>query len=234
VDTTEFFEGLNDSGHFSGRCDITFDEPMGRLSGQATVTVEARPEIRLVISNFEIDPAFGNSPLALEAFLLGEPLKRQGEGVMLTVHANKEERRPNGISVETDAGTFSATSALLNPPMFLAFSQDKTVTFFPNDLTFTSLMKEATRYWLMPLQGPFAKHYLHRQGPSHPMGLNNAPFSPFTADGFACGFQMFEAGHNPRHRLSDYDAIAFGEVHGFAWGDRKFTLGTRLRRNRSR
>lgn len=217
MDSTELFEGLNDSGTFLGRCEVTFDKPMGRLFGQATVTVEGRPEIRLEISDFQIDPAYGNSPLALGAFLLGEPPKVQGEKVVLALRASEEDRRPNAISVETDTGMFSATSAILHPPTFLPLSQEQTVSFVPNDLTFTSFAKEPAKYWVMPLQGPFAEHYLHRQQRlSHPMALNNESFWPFTADGFACGFQMFEAGHNPRHRLSNYDAIAFGEVRGLA------------------
>jgi len=212
VDRKQLFQGLNDAGTYSGRCEVTFEKPFGHLCGQATVTVESRPEVNLEVSTFEIDPTYGNSPLALQAFLLGEPLRAEGTGVKLTVHAHTEDRRPSSISVETDAGTFSATSALLNPPMFLSLRQDKALSFIPNDLTFASLTKETAKYWLMPLQGPFAKHFLRRQGPPHPMGLDNAGYYPITADGRACGFQMFEAGHNPRHPLATYDAIAFGEL----------------------
>ncbi len=216
MDTSQLFQGLNDVGTYSGRCEVTFENPFGRLCGQATVSVESRPEVKLEVSAFEIDPNYGNSPFALEAFLLGELPGNEGQGVRLTIHAHTEERRPSSISVEVDVGTFSVTSAMLNSPMFFTFRQDKTLSFIPNDLTFASLTNESARYWLMPLQGPFAKHWMRRQGPQHPLCFDNAGYYPFTADGRACGFQMFEAGQNPKHPLADYDAIAFGELRGSA------------------
>jgi hypothetical protein len=212
MEIAQLFQGLNDSGTYTGPGEVKFEHPHGWVTGSAAIDVKGRPEITLEIGEFEIDPAYGTSPIALQAFLLGEPLKQAGTGVILTAHAETPDRRATSILVHSDAGVLSASSALLHPPVFLGLDDRKRISLVPNDLVFNCHAKVGARHWFLPLQGPFAEYFPSRGGPSHLMCVNGGAYFPFIADGRDCGFQIFEKGKGPQHPLQPYDAIVFGEL----------------------
>ena len=207
------FQDLNADGTYSGRCTFSLDDPVGRVTGTATLRIgsNSKTEAEVSIEEFEAPPEYGENLLA---FFNASPPKRQGEQTVVTIPVTVEERRITSLTVETVKGTFTASSGLLITPVFLGFGSKETLSLVLNDLAFSPHAGLAPKYWLIPLQGPFGEHYLKRAAPPHIMALEGEGISTFSANNLECGLQTFDASKRPSHSVAVYDALAFGEVNG--------------------
>lgn len=203
------FQELHDNGSYSGPCRVAFDDPVGDITGNATVRVASasRAVAEISIDGFRSPPEYDNN---LMAFLNGSPPKRKGERVVVSIPAPSDERRITSLIVETESGTFTATSGLLANPFF----GGQTFALILNDLVLSRRTDAVARYWLMPLQGPFAEFHRPWSAPPHVLALDDEGYISFSADGHACGVQIFGKEKSPKHALATYDAVAFGELCG--------------------
>jgi len=211
MDRNSLFQDLHDDGTYSGPCEVALDNPAGQITGKATVRVasESRAIAEISITGFQAPPEYGNN---LVAFLNASLPRRTGKGVVVSIPASATERRISSLSVETESGTFTATSGLLANPVFLGLGSGETLSLALNDLVFSARTDETAKYWLMPLQGPFAEYHRPRAAPPHLLALDGEGHISFSADGRACGVQSFSKDKSPKHALATYDAIAFGEL----------------------
>lgn len=215
MDRNVLFEELHDDGIYSGSCEVIIDNPTGKITGEATVRVASNSHAvaKISIHELEAPPEYENSILA---FLNASPPKRQGKGTVISIAASANERRITSLTVETESGTFSATSGLLADPVFFGLGSNDTLSIVLNDLVFCRRTDAVAKYWLVPLQGPFEEFYRPRLAPSQLLALDGEGYISFSADGRACGVQIFSKEKAPKHPLANYDAIAFGELRGAA------------------
>ena len=211
MDRDFLFQELRDDGTYSGPCTVTFENPAGSITGQASVRVatESRAEAEISIEGFRTPPEYNNN---LVAFLNASLPKRKGERVVVSIQATANERRISSMTVETESGTFTATSGILANPVFWGFSNDETVSLVLNDLVFSRHTDSIAKYWFVPLQGPFAEYHRPRAAPPHLLALDGESYDAFSADGRGCGIQIFGKEKSPKHALATYDAAAFGEL----------------------
>jgi hypothetical protein len=207
------FEELRESGNYSGPCVVVFDDPVGEVRGTATISIgqAARAEAEVSIEEFQAPAEYGEN---LVAFLNASPPKQQGEKMVVSIPASADERRIVSLRVEAEEGTFSASSGILITPVLLGFQAKETLTLVLNDLAFSPKAIKVTKYWLLPLVGPFGEHYLRRAGGTYPIALDGEGFVTFSVDGLECGLQIFHPSKRPSHHAASYDALAFGEVRG--------------------
>jgi hypothetical protein len=91
MDRDCLFDELRDDGTYTGPCEVTLDDPPGRITGRATVHVssDSRTEIKVTIEKFEAPPEFKNNLLA---FLYASPPKLDREREVVSVPAATNER----------------------------------------------------------------------------------------------------------------------------------------------
>jgi hypothetical protein len=99
-------------------------------------------------------------------------------------------------------------------PVFWGLGGNETLSLTPNDLIFCRRPDQVAKFWLMPLRGPFAEFHCPRASTPHLLALDNDGYISFSAEGRACGIQIFANGKSPKHPLANYDAVAFGELGG--------------------
>jgi hypothetical protein len=205
------FQELLEDGSYSGRCTAVLDDPVGQVSGTATVNIQhsSRAEAEISIEEFQAPPEYGDN---LVAFLNASPPKRQGGKIVVSIPASADERRIVSLTVETEKGVFTASSGIVITPVMLGFQAKETLSLVLNDLAFSPHVAKIAKYWLIPLLGPFGEHYLRRATGSHSMALHDEGFVTFAADGLECGLQIFDPGKKPAHPMTAYDALAFGEL----------------------
>ena len=213
MNTDALFQELPDNGTWSGACEVTMQNPVGKITGTATVhvTADSHPEVTISIDGFQAPPEYGNN---LVAFLNASPPRRRDGGVLVAIPASADERRISSLEVKTESGTLIATSGLVTTPVFWGFGSNETLSLTPNDLNFFRSTDKEANFWFMPLGGPFAEFYRPTSAARHLLTLDNGGFISFSADGRVCGLQIFGEGKSPKHPLATYDAIAFGEVRG--------------------
>jgi hypothetical protein len=184
---------------------------VGSITGQASVRIgtEARTEAEISIEGFQAPTEYNNN---LVAFLNASLPRRAGERIVVPIPATGNDRRISSLTVETESGTFTATSGILINPVFWGLSNNETISLVLNDLVLSRHTNAIAKYWLMPLNGPFAEHHRPRSAPPHLLALDGGSYIPFSADGRACGLQIFAKDKSPKHTLVTYDAIAFGEL----------------------
>src|SRR6267378_8228439 len=117
MDRDSLFQELRDDGIYSGRCIVTLENPAGCITGQASVrvTTESRTEAEISIDGFQAPPEYNNN---LVAFLNASLPRREGERVVVPIPATGNDRRISSLTVETESGTFTATSGILVDPVF--------------------------------------------------------------------------------------------------------------------
>lgn len=215
MDRNSLFEELHDDGTYSGPCEVALDNPAGQIVGKATVRVgsESRAVAEISIAGFQAPPEYGDN---LIAFLNASPPRHTDKGIVVSIPATANERRISSLAVETESGTFTATSGLVANPVFWGLSGNETISLVLNDLVLSRRTEATAKYWLMPLQGPFAEYHRPRTAPPHLLSLDGESYISFSADGRACGVQMFSKEKSPKHTLATYDAVAFGELCGSA------------------
>src|SRR6266403_2695710 len=100
MDRDLLFQELRDDGIYSNPCTVTFENPVGSISGQASVGVaaESRTEAEISIDRFQTPPEYNNN---LVAFLNASLPKRDGERVVVPMPATATERRISSLTVET-------------------------------------------------------------------------------------------------------------------------------------
>ncbi len=213
MDRDSLFQELRDDGIYSGQCTVTLENPAGSIKGQASVRVAAasRTEVEISIDGFQAPPEYNNN---LVAFLNASPPRRAGERVVVSIPASANDRRISCLTVETESATFSATSGIIANPVFWGLSSNETISLVLNDLALSRRTDAIAKYWLMPLHGPFAEYHRPRVVPPHLLALDAGDYIPFSADGRACGLQIFGKEKTPKHALATYDAVAFGELCG--------------------
>jgi hypothetical protein len=214
MDRDSLFQGLRDDGTYRGPCTVTLEDPAGSLTGQASVRVggEFRSEVEISIDGFQAPPEYNNN---LVAFLNASPPRREGERVVVPIPATGNDRRISSLTAETESGTFTATSGILANAVFWGLGNNETISLVLNDLVLRHTDAIA-KYWLMPLKGPFAEYHRPRPAPPHLLAQDGEGYIPFSADGRACGLQIFGKERAPKHALATYNAIAFGELCGSA------------------
>jgi len=215
MDRDSLFQELRDDGIYAGPCTVTLENPTGSITGHASVRVstESRTEAEISINEFQAPPEYKNN---LVAFLNASLPRREGERVVVPIPATVNDRRISSLTVETESGTFTATSGILTNPVFWGFSSNETVSLVLNDLVLSRRTDAIAKYWLMPLQGPFAEYHRPRAAPPHLLALDGESYIPLSADGRAYGLQIFGKGKSPKQVLATYDAIVFGELCGSA------------------
>jgi len=215
MNTNSLFEELREDGFYSGQCTVTLDNPAGLITGCASVRIDwgSRAEAEISIDGFQAPPEYDNN---LVAFLNASAPKRTDGGVVIPIPATAEERRISALAVETESGTFTATSGLFINPIFWGLDNQETVSITLNDLVLSRRTDAIPKYWLLPLQGPFAEYHRPQVAPPHLLALDGEGYIPFSADGKDCGVQIFGKEKAPKHGLATYDAVAFGERHGSA------------------
>jgi hypothetical protein len=212
MDRDSLFEELREDGNYSGPCELVLDNPVGQISGNATVRVagESRTEAEISIEGFHAPPEYNNN---LIAFLNASPPRSDGDRVVVSIPATTNERRIASLTVKTDAGTFTATSGILSNPIFWGLTNNETISVVLNDLVFSRRTDATAKYWFVPLQGPFAEFYRPRAAQPHVLALDGEScYISFFADGRSCGVQIFGKDKSPKHALATYDAVAFGEL----------------------
>lgn len=211
MDRDSLFEQLHEDGTYSGPCELVLDNPVGQISGNATVRVagKSRAEAEISIEEFHAPPEYNNN---LIAFLNASPPRRDGDRVVVSITATTNERRIASFKVETEAGTFTATSGILSNPIFWGLSNNESISVVLNDLVFSRRTDATAKYWFLPLQGPFAEFYRPRAAQPHLLALDAGGYISFSADGRPCGVQIFGKDKSPKHALATYDAVAFGEL----------------------
>lgn len=207
------FHELQEGGGYSGPCVIVFDDPVGEVKGTATIRMGegARPEAEVSIEGFQAPPEYGDNLLA---FLNASPPTRQGERTVVTIPTSGDERRIKSLTMEAQEGTLTASSGILITPVLLGLQAKETLSLVLNDLAFGPKAGNVTKYWLIPLFGPFGDHYLRRPTGAHPMALDGERFITFSADGLEGGLQIFDPSKRPSRQTATYDALAFGQVRG--------------------
>jgi hypothetical protein len=160
------FQELQESGGYSGLCAIVFGDPVGEVKGTATIRMGAGvgPEAEVSIEEFQVPPEYGDNLLA---FLNASPPTRQGERTVVTIPASGDERRIKSFTMEAQEGTLTASSGILITPVLLGLQAKETISLVLNDLAFSPKAGNVTKYWLIPLFGPFGDHYLRRPAAAH-------------------------------------------------------------------
>jgi hypothetical protein len=211
MDSDTLFQGLRDDGTYKGPSTVVFEDPTGSITGQASLRVgpETRAEAEISIDNVQIPPEYNDN---LVAFLNASLAKREGERVVVPIPASGHDRRISSLTVDTETGIFTATSGILINPGFWGLSDSETISIVLNDLVLSQRTDAIAKYWLMPLNGPFAEYYRQRSAPPHVLAQNGESYIPFSVDGRACGLQIFGKEKSRKHTLATYDAIAFGEI----------------------
>ncbi len=215
MDRDSLFQELRDDGIYAGPCTVTLENPTGSITGHVSLraAAESRIEAKVSIDGFQAPPEYNNN---LVAFLNASVPRREGERVVVPIPATGNDRRISSLTVETESGTFTATSGILVDPVFWGFSNNETISLVLNDLVLSRRTDAIAKYWLMPLKGPFAAYHRPRSAPPHLLAQDGEGYIPFSADGRACGLQIFGKEKSPKHALATYDAIAFGELYGSA------------------
>ena len=211
MNSKSLFQELRDDGTYSGPCTVILEDPTGKITGQASVRVAAktRCEAEISINEFQAPPEYNNNLLA---FLNASLPKREGERVVVSIPATGHDRRISSLTVETESGIFTATSGILINAGFCGLGNNKTISLVLNDLELSRHSDAIAKYWLMPLNGPFAQYHRARSVPPHVLAQNGESYIPFSVDGRACGLQIFRKDKSLKHPLATYDAIAFGEI----------------------
>lgn len=211
MDNHSLFQELRDDGTYIGPCTVILEDPTGSVTGQASMRVatETCGEAEISINEFQAPPEYNNN---LVAFLNASLPKREGERVVVSIPATGHDRRISSLTVETESGIFTATSGILINSGFCGLNNNKTISLVLNDLVLCRHTDAIGKYWLMPLNGPFAEYHRARSVPPHVLVQNGESYIPFSVDGHACGLQIFGKGKSPKHPLATYDAIAFGEI----------------------
>lgn len=209
MNTDCLFQELDAEGTYSGRCTVSLDEPAGNMTGPATIRIDqnSRSEVEFSIEDFQAPPEYDNN---LAAFLNASLPRKQGTGTVVPIYATADDRRITSLKMDTDRGTFTASSGLVMTPWLAG----AVISLALNDLAFTPRTNKTPKYWLVPLQGPFGEHDVRRRTPTHPLALDGGSVITFTANGLECGLQIFDPDNKPSHPLATYDAIAFGEISG--------------------
>src|SRR6266852_4614652 len=212
MDRDSLFQELRDDGIYAGPCTVTLENPTGSITGHVSLraAAESRIEAKVSIDGFQAPPEYNNN---LVAFLNASVPRREGERVVVPIPATGNDRRISSLTVETESGTFTATSGILVDPVFWGFSNNETISLVLNDLVLSRRTDAIAKYWLMPLKGPFAAYHRPRSAPPHLLAQDGEGYIPFSADGRACGLQIFGKEKSPKHALATYDAIAFGELY---------------------
>ena len=165
----------------------------------------SKSEAEVSIEEFQAPPEYGGNLLA---FLNSSPPKKQGTVTAVTVYATADDRRITSLKIDTDKGSFTASSGIVMTPTF----PNAMLSLILNDLDFTPTANKTPKYWFIPLQGPFGEHRLARPLPTHPMALDGGSVITFAVNGLGCGLQIFDPEKKPSHPMATYDAIAFGEM----------------------
>jgi hypothetical protein len=210
MNTDCLFQELGD-GTYSGHCTVGLDEPVGQVTGPGTIRTDqnSRSEAEVSIEEFQAPPEYGGN---LIAFLNSSPPQKHGTGTAVSIHATADDRRITSLKIDTDKGSFTASSGLMMTPWFP--EANAKLSLILNDLAFTPTTNKTPKYWFVPLQGPFGEHRVARPMPTHPMSLDGGSVITFFANGLECGLQIFDPKKKPSHPMATYDAIAFGEISG--------------------
>lgn len=213
MDTDQLFQELTADGTYSGRCTVGLENPVGHVTGAATVRIEpnSKNKAELSIEEFQAPPEYDNNLLA---FLNASPPKKQGTATVVEISATVDDRRIASLAMTTDKGTFTASSGLLMTPIMMAIQASGHISLILNDLAFVPTDGKSPRYWSIPLQGPFGEHYLGRARAAHAITLGRKDVFAFSANGLPCGLQLFDPEKRPAHPMATFDAVAFGEVQG--------------------
>lgn len=213
MNSDTLFEELKADGPYVGRCTVGLENPDGRVSGTATIRIDqnSKNKAELSIDEFEAPPEYGNS---LMGFLNASVPEKRGTGTMIAISAGTDERRIVSLQMETDEGTFTASSGLLATPFWTGFEEHPKLSLTFSDLAFTPHDAKPAKYWFVPLLGPFGDHYIGRPTPSHPLALGVRNIMMFSVEDLRCGLQLFDPEQRPSHPMAIYDAIAFGELLG--------------------
>jgi hypothetical protein len=209
MNNKSLFEELRDDGTYIGPCTVVLEEPTGSVTGQASLRIgsETRSEATISIDEFQAPSEYDNN---LTAFLSASLPKRDGGQVVVPIPATGHDRRISALTVDTGSGIFTAASGILTNPGFCNLNDTFSVVL--NDLVLSRNTDLIAKYWLMPLNGPFAEYRWPRSVPPHVLARNGEGYIPFSVDGRACGLQIFDEKKRPQHPLATYDAIAFGEI----------------------
>lgn len=207
------FQELKVDGTYSGYCTVGLENPDGKVRGNATIRIDqnSKNKVEVSIAEFEAPPEYGDS---LMGFLNASVPKKHGTGTMIAISVTTDERRIVSLQMETDEGTFTASSGLLATPFWTGFEEDPKLSLTFSDLAFTPHAIKPAKYWFVPLLGPFGDHYIGRPAPPHPLALGERNIIAFSAEGLSCGLQLFDPEKRPSHPMATYDAIAFGELPG--------------------
>ncbi len=213
MDADTLFQALVTEATYSGPCSVNLEKPDGRVGGSATIQIHQheRSKAEVSIEEFDAPPEYGDS---LMGFLNASVPKKHETGTVIEIGATANERRIVSLEMQTDEGTFTATSGLMATPFWMGFEEQPKLSLTFGDLAFTPHNAKPAKFWFLPLQGRFHKHYMGRFTPAHPMALGERNIITFSADGLHCGLQLFDANQKPFHPIVAYDAIAFGEFHG--------------------
>jgi hypothetical protein len=211
MDTDCLFQELGADGTYSGDCTVGLDGPVGHVTGPATIRTDqnSKSEAQVSIEEFEAPPEYGDN---LFAFLNASPPKKHATGSVVSISATADDRRITSLKMDTDNGSFTASSGLVMTPWLPAANATLSLTL--NDLAFTPHTNQTPKYWFVALQGPFSEHRGGRPTPTHPMALDGGSVITFAANGRGCGLQIFDPEKKPSHPMATYDAIAFGEISG--------------------
>lgn len=203
------FQELGADGTYAGRCTVGLGEPVGHMTGPGTIRTDqnSKSEVTFSIEGFQAPPEYDDN---LAAFLNASPPKKHGTRTVVSAYATADDRRITSLKVDTDNGSFTASSGLMMTPWLPGAILSLTL----NDLAFTPHTNKTPKYWYVPLQGPFGEHYVGRRTPTHPMALDGGSVITFAANGLGCGLQIFDPDKKPSHPMATYDALAFGEISG--------------------
>jgi hypothetical protein len=209
MNTDCLFQELSADGTYSGRCTVGLDEPAGHVTGPGTIRIDqnSKSEGEVSIEEFQAPPEYGDN---LIAFVNASLPKKHGTGTVVPIYATADDRRITSLKMDTDNGSFTASSGLVMTPWLPGASLSLTL----NDLAFIPHTNKTPKYWYVPLQGPFGEHYVGRRAPTHPLALDGGSVVTFAANGLGCGLQIFDPEKKPSHPMATYDAIAFGEISG--------------------
>ena len=196
---------------YSGHCTVGLDEPVGHVTGPGTIRIDqnSKSKVEVSIEEFQAPPAYDNN---LIAFLNASPPEKRGMATVVPIYATADDRRITSLTMDTDNGSFTASSGLVMTPWHPGANATLSLTL--NDLAFTPHTNKTPKYWFVPLQGPFGEHRSGRPTPTHPMALDGGSVITFAANGLGCGLQIFDPEKKPSHPMATYDAVAFGEISG--------------------